>query len=56
MFKEELIARLKVLAQKTEDGLEEQDIDHPEADRLLLEFIGDEEVTRLFNTIEKWYA
>lgn len=30
--------------------------DHVEADKLLLEYINDPEVTRLFNEIEKWYA
>lgn len=30
--------------------------DHVKADRLLLEYIGDEEITAAFEKIEKWYA
>lgn len=30
--------------------------DHCNADKLLLEFINDPEVSRLFHDIEKWYA
>ena len=29
---------------------------HMAADQLLLEFIGDEEVTRIFDAAEKWYS
>ncbi len=29
---------------------------HEEADKLLLEYIGDSEITDLFEKIEKWYA
>lgn len=29
---------------------------HEKADELLLEFINDDEVTNIFNSIEKWYA
>ena len=30
--------------------------DHPEADDLLLELIGDPDISAAFNAIEKWYA
>lgn len=30
--------------------------DHVEADALLIEFIGDAEVSDAFDAIEKWYA
>ena len=30
--------------------------DHVAADEALLAFIGDEEVTSVFNNLEKWYA
>lgn len=49
---EELKEKLKEI-KKTGGDCED---DHACADKLLLEFIGDVEVTELFNAIEKWYA
>lgn len=50
MTKEELIIKLK----NCNSGDEE--IDHVNADRTLLEYINDEEVTKTFHDIDKWYA
>lgn len=50
MTKEELILKLK----NCNSGDEE--IDHSNADRILLEYINDEEVTKAFHDIDKWYA
>jgi len=50
MTKEELIAKLK--ACNTGDC----EMDHCDADDLLLAFIDDPEVTEAFNDIDKWYA
>lgn len=52
MTRDEILARLTHLA--TSDGDEE--IDHIEADKLLLELIGDEEISAAFNAIRKWYS
>lgn len=49
---EELIEKLKEL-QKSNNG---KHMNHIEADNLLLDFIGDEDVYRAFKKIEKWYA
>jgi hypothetical protein len=45
-----------VRRQLAEEGNSDIEVDHSEADRLLLEFIGDHEVWRLFGEIEMWYA
>ena len=34
----------------------DQEMAHVDADDALLEFIGDEDITRAWNAIEKWYA
>jgi len=48
-----LIERLK-LASETADTDTEQG--HEDADSILLEFINDEEVSKLYGEIKKWYA
>jgi hypothetical protein len=50
MTKEELV---EVLRNCYKDDPEEA---HIAADRALLEFINDPQVTKLFKKIEKWYA
>ena len=52
MTRDELLNELLRIA-AIEDGDEVSN--HIEADRLLLQFINDEEVTKAFNTIDKWY-
>ena len=51
MDKKELINAFKLLQKFT-------DIEraHIEADELLLEYIGDEDIANEYNEIEKWYA
>jgi hypothetical protein len=49
----ELRDRLREIAERP---LNDPEISHGEADDLLIEYIGDEEVSKLFNKIEKWYA
>lgn len=51
--RDELLARLLALAAKADDDPEHAHID---ADDLLLEYIGDLEITQAFHSIEKWYA
>lgn len=51
MVKSELIKRLKALA-----GEGDPECVHGIADDLLLDFIGDDEVTEAFEAIDKWYA
>ena len=41
---------------KSIDSSDTQYTNHIRADELLLEYINDQEVTDLFNKIEKWYA
>lgn len=52
MTKEELIEALKEIAANNDD----EEVDHARADALLLEYIGDNEVTEAFDSINKWYA
>ncbi len=47
-----ILAELKELAAE-EGGTEAK---HLEADELLLELIGDQEIRQTYNAIEKWYA
>ncbi|MBY0413717.1 MAG: hypothetical protein K2Q18_06110 [Bdellovibrionales bacterium] len=54
MTKEELIEKLKIIIINKDDA--DPELDHAIADQLLLEFINDEEVTRCFEDIKKWYA
>jgi hypothetical protein len=52
MSKEQLIASLRRLS----EGAVDEEIAHGNADRLLLEFINDPEVTEAWENIPKWYA
>jgi hypothetical protein len=61
MTRKQLIERLQKLAGSTEGWQENMGGESPEgahvkADRILLEYIGDEEVTKAFDSIDKWYA
>ena len=51
MTKEELIIALKEL-----QTYGDPESAHSQADRLLLAYINDTEVTEAFNGIDKWYA
>jgi len=51
MTKEELIKELKHFAE-----YDDAEIAHHKADRALLEFINDSEITEAFDDIIKWYA
>lgn len=52
MTKKELIAALSELAGERGDA----ELDHLEADRLLIEYINDEQVADAFEAIQRWYA
>jgi len=55
MEKEQL---LKELAKEETygDGVVDTEKTHIKADKLLLEFINDSEITKAFNKIDKWYS
>lgn len=53
LTKKNLIKKLKDLVSKRDYDNENA---HIEADCALLEFINDNEVTKAYNAIEKWYA
>lgn len=55
MEKIELIRKLNILKIDTDNNGDEED-NHKEADKLLLEFIDDKEIAKAFNDIYKWYA
>jgi len=51
----------KILIKKLEDlqeigGFEKAEEKHVKADKLLLDFIGDKEVSNAFDKIDKWYS
>ena len=54
MKKVELIYRLICINSKVNNRDAEKD--HWDADKLLLEFIDDEDVSREYNKIDKWYS
>jgi len=54
MNKQELLERLKYIY---DGGLQrDEEVCHLEADRALLAYINDTEITLAFDKIEKWYA
>ena len=53
--KKQKLEELKVNLKKAFDEADEED-GHLRADRLLLDYIGDEEVSKIFNSARKWYA
>jgi len=52
MSKDELLALLHRLAKEDKDN----EYDHMDADKALLDYINDPAVTRAFEDIGKWYA
>ena len=52
MEKYELVNVLSELA----DGGQDEEADHIEADKALLEYINDKKVTKYFQKIKKWYS
>lgn len=53
-LKEKLLEIYRVQNEESSGG--DFDDHHMDADALLLQYIADKEVTRIFNSIEKWYA
>ena len=51
--KEELLYKLMLLVSNDEH---DNEVAHVIADKALLDYIGNSEVTRMFNKIGKWYA
>ena len=54
MTKQQLIEKLKEMHIDDQD-YRDCEADHAKADGLLLEYIGDPEVSEAFEKIEKWY-
>ena len=50
------VNELKQKLTEAEDKLPDFEVVHGRQDDLLLEFVGDEEVTKIFNRTTKWYA
>lgn len=53
MNKEEL---LKILAECEKDADNDQEKIHEVADQALIEYIDDDDITKIYNEIGKWYA
>jgi hypothetical protein len=53
MTVDELAAALRALAER--EG-KDQSVNHRDADKLLLDYIGSERVAAAFESIRKWYA
>ncbi len=61
MTKEQLVKQLQKLARQVKGWEWNKEGESPEsahvsADRALLDYIEDEEVTKAFDSIDKWYA
>ena len=54
MTKEELLKRLAQIRNDCNGRDEEQG--HSEADKALIEYVNDKDITRAFNRIDKFYA
>lgn len=53
MTKQELLDKLN---QQADISAKDPEYAHPEADKLLLEYIDDKEITFAFEGVRKWYA
>lgn len=49
----QLIIKLQEISKRRKGG---EDGNHQEADELLLQFIGDVEISKAYNDISKWYS
>lgn len=57
MDRSELLEKLRQLQNGTlRLGERDPEIQHSQADDLLLEFIGDEEVSAVYEAIPRWYS
>ena len=56
MTLEKLIHQLTVIAERNKKRPTDKEQDHLEVDRLLLEYIKNDDVTRLFDGLDIWYA
>ena len=57
MTLEELRAELQQMVDQEEgSGYPDLEVQHMRADALLIKYIGDPEVARLFDELGKWYA
>ena len=56
--KKELLNKLNAIQERALDPTKSSDEedDHVTADKLLLEYIDSEEISRAFNVIDKWYS
>lgn len=52
MTRDELLAGLKTIS----DEIHDPEVAHIAADKLLLKFIDDKEITEAYKKIDKWYA
>jgi len=55
MTKEELLAKLKKIKNR-QKGLHDTEGDHLDADQYLMEFINDDDISKAYAVIDKWYA
>ena len=58
MTKNELKEKMLEIVQYDTNGnyFGDNESDHYRMDQLLLEFINDKEVTKIYNSFDKWYA
>jgi hypothetical protein len=55
MTRDELLAKLRALAGDDDEHTDTEQV-HVDADRALLEYIADQEITDAFDEVGKWYA
>ena len=54
MTKEDLIKKLEYIAKPKLSS--DTEVDHIDADNLILEYINDNDIAEAYNNIRKWYA
>lgn len=54
--KEELLTKFREMAIRCEEDTDDTEIQHGEADDLLIKYIDDDEITEAYDAIHKWYA
>ncbi|MHB8361439.1 MAG: hypothetical protein ACYDAO_02490 [Thermoplasmataceae archaeon] len=54
MNKQELLDKIEEL--KNSDDTDDTEMEHKCADRLLLNYINDKDITNAYDKIEKWYS
>lgn len=56
MSREEALKALRAIRTRQTSGQRDEEVDHADADDVLLALINDPEITEAYGLIESWYA